>query len=85
VSADPGRLPPPDDIGFRSLAAPGLEEDDLLAPIYGPPDAALWGDGRPPALGPDGPLDPAGERRRRHERLLAKWPPSGPEPPARDR
>jgi len=83
VSAGPGRRPPPEDIGFRSLAAPGLDEDDLLAAIYGAPDAGvLWGDGRPPAYGPpDLAWDEDGERRRRHESLLAKWQPSGREPP----
>ena len=82
MSADPRRRPPPEDIGFRSLAAPGLDEDDLLAAIYGPPGAdVLWGDGRPPPSASDGSWDDA-ERRRRHEALLQRWPPSGPEPPA---
>ena len=85
MSADPGRRLPPEDIGFRSLAAPGLEEDDLFAALHGlPGPGVLWGDGRPPAVGPpDQPWDEGAERRRRHRELLAKWPPSGPErPPA---
>ncbi|MDX6556158.1 MAG: hypothetical protein QOD86_2353 [Miltoncostaeaceae bacterium] len=81
MSADPGRRLPPEDLGFRSLAAPGLDEDDLLAAIYGPPGSGvLWGDGRPPALGPDGLRGADDERRRRHEALLERWPPE-PEPP----
>ena len=81
MSADPARRRPPEDIGFRSLAAPGLDEDDLLAAIYGPPGAGvLWGDGRPPAYGPpELAWDEDAERRRRHEDLLRRWPPGGPE------
>jgi hypothetical protein len=83
VRADPGRRLPPEDIGFRSLAAPGLDEDDLLAAIYGLPGSPLWGDGRPPAFEPpDGSWDADGGRRRRHEALLRRWPPA-PEPPPR--
>jgi len=61
---------------FRSLAAPGLEEDDLFIALNGlPVPGPFWGDGwpaqqRPPA---DGPWDAEAERRRRHERLLHKW------------
>ena len=61
--------------GFRSLAAPGLDEDDLFAAMHGlAGTGALWGDGRPWAAGPpDLPWSEADERRRRHEALMRKW------------
>lgn len=72
----PGR----EEVSWRSLAAPGLDEDDLFAAAHGLPGAgALWGDGLPVVVAPgdpDRPWDEATERRRRHDRLLRKWPES---------
>ncbi len=64
-----------DDISFRTLAAPGLDEDDLFAAMTGTQGAgALWGDGRPWADPPAAPAwGPELERRRRHAELLRKW------------
>ena len=61
---------------FRSLAAPGLEEDDLFLALHGlPVPGPFWGDGRPsePRLPGEGRWDEETQRRRRHERLLDKW------------
>jgi len=61
---------------FRSLAAPGLEEDDLFIALNGlPVPGPFWGDGWPaqPRPASDGPWDAEAERRRRHECLLHKW------------
>lgn len=68
--------PDPDDTVFRSLAAPGLEEDDLFAAMSGlPVPGPFWGDGwLEAAHRGDGPWNEESERRRRHERLLDKWP-----------
>lgn len=68
-----------DDLRFRTLAAPGLDEDDLFAALYGFPGAGvLWGHGVPPAFPPgDDPWDALRERRRRHADLLGRWPPLG--------
>lgn len=65
------------DVVFRTLAAPGLEEDDLFAAMYGlPGEGVLWGDGVSVAFDPvDVAWDDEAERRRRHEALLAKWRP----------
>jgi hypothetical protein len=64
---------PDEDPVFRSLAAPGLDEDDLYAAMHGLP-GALWGDGRPWAPRPaEAPWDAATERRRRHEELMRRW------------
>jgi hypothetical protein len=67
---------PPEDLNFRSLAAPGLDEDDLYAAMVGLPGELLWGAGRPTAFHPDPdttPPDPERERRRRHREMLARW------------
>lgn len=72
----PGSDDEPDDLQFRSLSAPGLEEDDVFAALHGlPVPSPFWGDGWPAAADrdPDRPWDEAAERRRRHEDLLAKW------------
>ena len=67
---------------FRSLAAPGLEEDDLFVALHGLPvparSGARGGPGRRDA--DDRPWDEEAERRRRHEELLRKWdrPAAGP-------
>lgn len=66
---------------FRTLAAPGLDEDDVFAAMYGlPGTGALWGEGRPAAFTPP----PAGwhaedARRARHAELMHRWPPVGGE------
>jgi hypothetical protein len=66
-----------DEVVFRTLAAPGLEEDDLFAVRAEAPPGSVWGDGLPPAFAPsDETPDSDAERRRRHERLLAKWDPT---------
>jgi hypothetical protein len=62
------------DFAFRSLAAPGLDEDDIFAAMQGLPGAPLWGQGRPWGA-PEEAWSEEVERRRRHERLLARWPP----------
>jgi len=68
---------------FRSLAAPGLEEDDLFIALHGlPVPGPFWGDGRPaspPAQ--ERPWDEEAERRRRHEELMRRW--EDPDGPAR--
>jgi hypothetical protein len=68
---------------FRSLAAPGLEEDDLFIALHGlPVPGPFWGDGWPAQPRTDGPWDEEAERRRRHEELLEKWREgTGPRPP----
>lgn len=69
---------------FRSLAAPGLEEDDLFIALHGlPVPGPFWGDGWPaePRRPGEGPWDEETARRRRHEELLDKW---GGEPDAAD-
>jgi hypothetical protein len=78
---DPGRLP--DDLDFRTAAAPGVDEDELfIALMCGSALGAVWGDGRPwPAYGPDPPWSQDRERRRRHERLLERWEPLEAEEP----
>ena len=65
----------PEDAVFRSLAAPGLEEDDLFAAMSGlPVPGPFWGDGWLEAsFRGDGPWNEDAERRRRHEELLEKW------------
>ena len=65
----------PREVPFRSLAAPGLDEDDLFAALHGlPSGCVVWGEGRPGTFGPPEPAwDPEAERRRRHRELLSKW------------
>lgn len=65
----------PEDTVFRSLAAPGLEEDDIFAALCGlPVPGPFWGDGWLEATRrADGPWNEESERRRRHEELLEKW------------
>ncbi len=60
---------------FRSLAAPGLEEDDLFVALQGlPVPSAFWGEGWPALRRDDDrPWCEDEERRRRHEELLRKW------------
>lgn len=72
----------PDDMEFRTIAAPGLEEDDVFAAIYGMPgDGALWGEGMPdsfPRTEPEWSVEKV--RQSRHEELLRKWRPLGDDP-----
>ena len=61
---------------FRSLATPGLEEDDLFIALHGlPVPGSFWGEGRPaaPRRTGEGPWSEEAQRRRRHEDLLRKW------------
>ena len=64
-----------DDVVFRTLAAPGLDEDDLFAAmggLRGP--GVLWGDGLPSTFPPaEAEWDAETERHRRHEALLRAW------------
>lgn len=61
---------------FRTLAAPGLEEDDVFAALYGlPGSGGMWGDGMPDAFAPtEAPWDAGRERRARMRRALDRWP-----------
>jgi hypothetical protein len=70
-----GRRGADDEVVFRTLAAPGLDEDDLFAALHGlPGTGVLWGDGMPNAFPPaDPPWDAEAERRRRHAQLMEKW------------
>ena len=68
-------IDPPEDLDFRSLSAPGLDEDDLFAAMAGIPGELLWGEGRPSAFAPaEPPHNPEVERRRRHDDLLRRYP-----------
>jgi len=64
---------------FRTLAAPGLEEDDVFAALYGlPGDGGMWGEGMPDAFAPvDPPWDEDRERTRRLDETLNRWPIQG--------
>ena len=63
-----------DDVTFRSLAAPGLDEDDLFVAMQGlPMPSPFWGEGRPWARPDTETWCEEAERRRRHEALLRKW------------
>lgn len=70
--------PPLDDVVFRSLAAPGLDEDDLFVALHGlPVRGSVWGEARGWTPAPVDPAwDEAAERRRRHRELMARWPPA---------
>jgi hypothetical protein len=71
---DPRRQP---DLRYRTLAAPGLDEDDLFAALQGlPADVSLLGGGPSGPFGPpESAWDEEAERRRRHAELLSKYPP----------
>jgi hypothetical protein len=64
-----------EDVAFRSLAAPGLDEDDLFVAIQGlPAPGPYWGEGRPWARrDEERPWCEEAERHRRHEELMRKW------------
>jgi len=75
--ADDERMPPDPDLTFRSLAAPGLEEDDIFAALLGlPGTGAFWGDGHPSPFGPSEEWSEDAERRRRREEILRRWAPA---------
>ncbi len=67
--------PREDETVFRSLAAPGLEEDDLFVALHGlPVPGPYWGDGWPAQpRGEAGGWCEEAERRRRHEELMRRW------------
>ena len=72
---DDDRTPPDPDMVFRSLAAPGLEEDDIFAALLGlPGKGAFWGDAHPsPFPAPEGEWCEDDENRRRREEILRRW------------
>ena len=65
-----------EDMEFRTLAAPGLEEDDVFAALYGlPGSSGMWGEGMPDAFAPvEVPWDPDRMRRERMRETLNRWP-----------
>ncbi|MBM3634010.1 MAG: hypothetical protein FJW99_01775 [Actinobacteria bacterium] len=72
------RVDPDPDMVFRSLAAPGMEEDDIFAALLGlPGKGAFWGDDHPSPYRPSGDEEwsEEAERRRRHEEILRRWDP----------
>ena len=74
---DDARTPPDPDLVFRSLAAPGMEEDDIFAALLGlPGTGAFWGDAHPSPYGdPSGDWSEDEEHRRRREEILRRWDP----------
>ena len=74
------RIAPDPDMVFRSLAAPGMEEDDIFAALLGlPGKGAFWGDAHPsPYAPPDEEWSEEAERRRRREEILRRWDPEAP-------
>lgn len=73
------RIDPDPDMEFRSLAAPGMEEDDIFAALLGlPGKGAFWGDNHPSPFAPaQDDWSEEAERRRRREEILRKWDPGG--------
>lgn len=68
--------PDPDAVRFRTLAAPGLDEDEIFAVLE---VGALWGQGMPTASPVAAPRPEDGdERGRRHRAALRRWPPVPP-------
>jgi len=76
-AAPDGRIGPDPDMVFRSLAAPGMEEDDIFAALLGlPGKGAFWGDAHPSPYRPsEGEWSEEDERRRRREEILRRWDP----------
>lgn len=74
------RIAPDPDMVFRSLAAPGMEEDDIFAALLGlPGKGAFWGDAHPsPYRQADEEWSEEAERRRRREEILRRWDPEAP-------
>ena len=79
VRAPDGRIAPDPDMVFRSLAAPGMEEDDIFAALLGlPGKGAFWGDDHPSPYRPaEEEWSEEAERRRRREEILRRWDPDG--------
>ena len=75
MSDEPREIP--EDLEWKSLAAPGLDEDDIFAAILGlPGTGAFWGDGRPSPYSASEPeWSEDDDRRRRREEILRKWDP----------
>ena len=81
AAQDPdGRIGPDPDMVFRSLAAPGMEEDDIFAALLGlPGKGAFWGDAHPsPYQSSEEEWSEEAERRRRREEILRRWDPEAP-------
>ncbi len=76
-------LPTAEELRFRTLAAPGLDEDDIFAAVHGlPGSGVLWGESMPSAFPPsDVPWNQSDERERRHRDVLRRWEPLPDEPP----
>lgn len=75
--ADDDRIPPDPDLVFRSLAAPGMEEDEIFAALLGLPGrGAFWGDAHPSPYAPaTDEWTEDDENRRRREEILRRWDP----------
>jgi hypothetical protein len=71
------RIPPDPDLVFRSLAAPGMEEDEIFAALLGLPGrGAFWGDAHPsPFTQSTDEWDEEDDKRRRREEILRRWDP----------
>ncbi|MBM3664967.1 MAG: hypothetical protein FJW92_04140 [Actinobacteria bacterium] len=77
------RVAPDPDMVFRSLAAPGMEEDDIFAALLGlPGKGAFWGDDHPSPYrsAADEEWSEEADRRRRREEILRRWDPQAPPP-----
>lgn len=73
--------PDPDAVRFRTLAAPGLDEDEIFAALAGSATPeSIWGQAMPSAH-PSAPEadDVETARRRRHQEVLGRWAPVAPE------
>ena len=70
-------FPAPEELCFRTLAAPGLDEDEIFAAMHGlPGNGGLWGASMPTAFAPTDQRWSAGEERgRRHRDLMDRWQP----------
>ena len=69
-------VPDPDAIVFRTLAAPGLDEDDVVAAMSGlSGPGGCWGDGMPQPVASPRLQDTGSERQRRHDEILKRWHP----------
>ena len=72
-------LPPDPEMQYRTLAAPGLDEDDVFAALMGLPGDVLWGDGHPPYPFPRQELvqewSEESDRERRRREILERWKP----------
>lgn len=83
MNVTPERSGGDDEVVFRTLAAPGLDEDDLFAARSPGGETAPWGTGAPSTFAADESVDaadPDAERVRRHRELMAKWAPTDGSP-----